>query len=199
MTDDLKNDFAEIPIEDLYESENPLVPGRTCGTCMLCCTVMIVDELNKPAGVTCSYAVAGSGCTIRDQRPRACRRFFCGWRLDPNIDSLWKPSICGFVLTISLRLSAMVLMVDPTRPLAWKMQPYHGRLREWAARAFREGKSIIAIVAGGEATVILPDRDVPLGVLGLDDEVVLSRQGVDYHAERRRKAPGSAASGPAAG
>src|SRR4029077_13058191 len=93
LTDELKNDFAEIPIEDLYESENPLVPGRTCGSCMLCCTVMLVDELNKPAGTTCSYAVAGSGCTTREHRPRSCRRFFCGWRLDPNIDSLWKPSI----------------------------------------------------------------------------------------------------------
>ena len=84
MTDELNNDFAEIPLEDLYEFENPLVPGRTCGSCMLCCTVMHVEELNKPSGVTCSYAVAGSGCTIREHRPQACRRFFCGWRLDPN-------------------------------------------------------------------------------------------------------------------
>jgi hypothetical protein len=197
LTNDLKNDFAEIPIEDLYESENPLVPGRTCGSCMLCCTVMLVDELNKPAGTTCSYAVAGSGCTIREHRPRSCRRFFCGWRLDPNIDSLWKPSICGFVLTISLRYSALLLMVDPARPLAWRMQPYHGRLKEWAARAFKEDKRIVAVVAGGEATVVLPDCDVPIGVLGPDDEIVLSRVGVGYHAERRRKPQGSAASGSA--
>src|ERR1700693_5755731 len=145
LTDELKNDFAEIPIEDLYESENPLVPGRTCGSCMMCCTVMQVDELNKPSGVTCSHAVAGKGCTIRDQRPGACRRFFCGWRLDPNIDSLWKPDISGFVLTIDVRYAAMLLMVDPARPLAWKMQPYHGRLREWSARAFGEDKRIVAV------------------------------------------------------
>ena len=70
MTNDLKNDFAEIPIEDLYDSENPLVPGRTCGSCMLCCTVMQVEELNKPSGVKCSYAVTGRGCnTQRIQLP----------------------------------------------------------------------------------------------------------------------------------
>jgi len=194
LTDELNNDFAEIPLEDLYESENPLVPGRTCGSCMLCCTVMHVSELNKPAGVTCSYAVAGSGCTIREQRPRACRRFFCGWRLDPNIDSLWKPSICGFVLQISMRYASMLVMVDPARPLAWRMQPYHGRLREWAGRAIQEDKRIVAVVAGGEATVILPDRDVPIGVLGPDDEIVLSRIGPGYHAERRRKPQSGAAS-----
>jgi hypothetical protein len=194
LTDELKNDFAEIPIEDLYDSENPLVPGRTCGSCMLCCTVMRVDELNKPSGVTCSHAVAGSGCAIRDQRPRSCRRFFCGWRLDPNIDSLWKPEISGFVLTISLRYASMLVMVDPARPFAWRMQPYHGRLREWAAGAFKENKRIVAMV-GGEATVILPDRDVPIGVLGLDDEIVLSRAAAGYHAERRRKPQSSSASG----
>src|SRR3984893_18817005 len=79
LNDELKNDFAEIPIEDLYESENPLVPGRTCGSCMLCCTVMQVEELNKPSGQKCGYAVAGSGCTIRETRPRSCRRIFCAW------------------------------------------------------------------------------------------------------------------------
>jgi len=192
LTDELQNDFAEIPLEDLYESENPLVPGRTCGTCMLCCKVMRVDELNKAAGVLCTHAVTGSGCTIRDQRPRSCRRFFCGWRLDPNIDSLWKPSISGFLLTISLRYGAMLVMVDPARPLAWRVQPYHGRFREWAQRAFAEDKRIVAVVAGGEATVILPDRDVPIGVLGTDDEIVLSRNAMGYHAERRPKSPSGA-------
>ncbi len=195
MTDELQNDFAEIPLEDLYESENPLVPGRTCGTCMLCCKVMRVDELSKPSGVLCSHAITGSGCTIREQRPSACRRFFCGWRLDPNIDSLWKPSISGFVLTIALRYGAMLVMVDPARPLAWRMQPYYGRFKEWAPRAFVEDKRIIAIVAGGEATVILPDRDVPIGMLGSDDEIILSRNAMGYHAERRRKSPSGAATG----
>lgn len=193
LIDQPDSDFAEIPIEDLYDSENPLVPGRICGSCMLCCTVMTVDELNKPGGVSCTHAVAGTGCAIREHRPRACRQFFCGWRLDPNIDSLWKPSICGFLLTISLRYQSMLVMVDPARPLAWKMQPYHGRMQEWSARAFQENKRIVAVVAGGEATVILPDRDVPIGVLGPGDEIVLSRSGAGYHAEKRPRPQGGGA------
>lgn len=199
MADDLRNDFAEIPIEDLYESENPLVPGRTCGSCMLCCMVMQVEELNKPSGVPCGYAVAGSGCTIREHRPRSCRRFFCGWRLDPNIDSQWKPSISGFLLTISLRYASMLVMVDPATPFAWKVQPYYGRFKEWSARAFNQDKRIVAIVAGGEATVILPDRDVPIGVLGPEDEILLSRSGLAYNAERRLRQQSGAPSGSAGG
>src|SRR4029077_3195265 len=124
-------------------------------------------------------------------------RFFCGWRIDPNIDSLWKPNICGFVLTISIRYASMLVMVDPARPLAWRAQPYLGRFKEWSARAFMEDKRIVAIVAGGEATVILPDRDVPIGVLGPEDEIVLSRSGLAYNAERRRRQQSGVPSGSA--
>jgi len=187
LTDPSSNEFAEIPIDDLYDSENPLVPGRLCGSCMLCCKVMRVPELNKPSGTLCSHALPGKGCAIREHRPRSCRTFFCGWRLDPNIDSMWKPEICGFVLTIELRYQAMLAMVDPDRPLAWRAQPYYGRMKEWSAHAFRENKRIVAVCLG-EATVLLPDRDVPIGVLGADDEIVLSRSAEGYNAVRRRRA-----------
>ena len=161
---------------------------------MLCCKVMHVPELEKPGDIMCSHAQVGKGCTIHENRPLSCRQFFCGWRLDPSIDALWKPDICRFVLRFSSRYSALVLMVDPARPLAWRRQPYHRRLREWAARAFDENKRIVVMV-GSEATVVLPDRDVPLGVLAADDEIVLSRVGDSYHAERRPKPPGTLAGG----
>jgi hypothetical protein len=84
----------------------------------------------------------------------------------------------------------MLIMVDPARPLAWKMQPYYGRLKEWSGRAFVEDKRIVAVVAGGESTVILPDRDVPIGVLGPNDMILLGRRGLAYHAEKRERPPG---------
>jgi hypothetical protein len=196
LTNELGSDFTGISAEDLYDSESPLVPGRSCGSCTLCCKLMFVPELNKPADVMCSYAAAGKGCTIHERRPGFCHQYFCGWRLDPNIDALWKPEISGFLLSINLYYGALMVMVDPERPLAWKMQPYHGRLREWSARAFKENKRIVAMVAG-EATVVLPDRDVPIGRLGQGDEIALSTDGSGYHAELRKK--GSAASRSAAG
>jgi hypothetical protein len=194
LTNEPGNDFAEIDMEDLYDSENPLVPGRICGSCTLCCKVLGVTELNKAAGVMCSYAVAGKGCSIRPHRPQQCRQYFCAWRIDPNLDSTWKPEICGFVLGISLHYGAFMVTVDPDRPLAWKAQPYYARLKQWAERAFPENKRIVAMVAG-EATVVLPDRDVPLGVLAPEDEIVLSRQGGSYHAERRRRQPAGSSAG----
>ncbi len=168
------------------DSESLLVAGRTCGDCMLCCKVMRVPELDKHGDRMCSHAKVGKGCTIHENRPLSCRQFFCGWRFDPNLDALWRPDICRFVLWKSFRHSALLLMVDPARPLAWRRQPYHLRLQEWAARSFEKNRPIVALV-GGEATVVLPDHDVPLGALASDDVIVLSRDGNGYHAERRRR------------
>jgi len=186
VANDLSSDFDGIPVEDMYDSQEPLVPGRSCGSCTLCCTVLPLPELQKPPDISCIHAVAGKGCAIHGNRPSSCRQFFCGWRLDPNVDALWKPDICGFVLTINFYYSALMLLVDPTRPLAWRMQPYYGRLKEWSGRAFNENKRIVALV-NGEMTVVLPDRDVPLGRLGPDDEIALSRDAGGYRAERRDK------------
>jgi len=185
LTNELGSDFAGISAEDLYDSESPLVPGRACGSCTLCCKLLVIPELNKPGDVMCSYAVAGKGCAIHDRRPRFCHQYFCGWRLDPNIDAQWKPEICGFLLSINLYYSALMVMVDPARPLAWRMQPYHARLREWAGRAFKENKRIVAMVAG-EATVVLPDRDVPIGRIVSGEEIVVWREGSTYGASLRR-------------
>jgi hypothetical protein len=65
-------------------------------------------------------------------------------------------------------------------------------MKEWSRRAFEEDKRIVVLILG-EATVLLPDRDVPIGVLGPNDEIVLSRVGNVYGAERRRRPQAGAA------
>lgn len=54
-------------------------PGRSCGTCRMCCKVMGVFELEKPPGPWCSHLSLDQGCTIYEQRPPTCRSFICGW------------------------------------------------------------------------------------------------------------------------
>lgn len=54
--------------------------NRSCGTCTLCCTVMRVDTLQKPALKQCAH-LGRQGCEIYGERPVECRDFFCGWRL----------------------------------------------------------------------------------------------------------------------
>lgn len=51
----------------------------TCGECTVCCEVLRVDELDKPAGLLCEHCDAGTGCTIYDKRFEICRTYQCLW------------------------------------------------------------------------------------------------------------------------
>jgi hypothetical protein len=42
---------------------------RSCGDCTLCCKVMAVEALGKPAGSWCSHCKPGRGCLIYETRP----------------------------------------------------------------------------------------------------------------------------------
>src|SRR5579864_2123558 len=136
------------------------VPGRSCGTCSLCCKVFAVQELSKPAGQWCIHAVARSGCRNYDNRPRACRQFLCAWRLDVELGPAWKPEVSRFVLSEDRDRGAMTVTVDPGMPLAWKREPYYTRLKQFSEVSFRQDKRVLVDLRGN-ITVILPDREVP--------------------------------------
>src|SRR5579871_2500808 len=142
----------------LPDAEAALVPGRGCGSCSLCCKVLPVRELDKPAGRWCIHAVPGSGCAVHAARPSACRQFFCAWRLDSNLGPEWKPDVCRFVLALDPACQALMVMVDPGRPLAWKREPYYSRLKQFSEASFRLGKKVLVDLKG-DITVMLPDRE----------------------------------------
>lgn len=80
-----------------------LVPGRSCGECTACCTVMAIDkpEMQKEAGVTCRHC-SGSGCSIYETRPALCQHFHCGWRQLPILDESWRPDLSGVFTEIEV-------------------------------------------------------------------------------------------------
>ena len=58
----------------------PLLPGRRCGECSLCCKLLRIEAFNKPVGTWCAHCAPGrGGCTIYETRPTECREFFCAW------------------------------------------------------------------------------------------------------------------------
>jgi hypothetical protein len=102
-----------------------LVPGRGCGDCTVCCTVMAVDkpEMQKEAGAPCRHCAAG--CAVDDTRPALCRDFYCGWRHLPILDESWRPDKSGVFVEFeavedSVGLS-LVLIGNPLKTLrqAW--------------------------------------------------------------------------------
>src|SRR5260370_31184491 len=68
-----------------------VVPGKSCGSCTTCCTVMGIPELKKRPWDECPHVAAGVGCKIYSERRGSCRQFICGWLLDPNMGPDLKP------------------------------------------------------------------------------------------------------------
>lgn len=146
-------------------------PGRACGTCTLCCKVFDVPALDKPAGRWCPHCRPGGGCGIHATRPDHCRSFHCLWMTAEWLGPEWKPERCKMVLTIDPATRFLYVQVDPGSPAAWKRDPYYGQLKAWSAAAAREGRHVVVFL-DKSATVVLPDRDVPLGPFEPGDRLV---------------------------
>jgi len=66
-----------------------------CGECTLCCTLLNVPLLNKPAGTPCEH-LCDTGCSIYEERFAPCRKFECAW-LKSNANVALRPNNCGVI------------------------------------------------------------------------------------------------------
>lgn len=152
-----------------------LVPGRTCGTCMMCCKVPAVEEFSKPPGVWCRHAVSGKGCAIYADRPAGCRAFYCSWIQDASFGPEWKPEKAKFVVYLQRNGANVQVAVDPNFPNAWTREPFHSRIRGWVADGAERGRFVFVRI-GMRMIALLPDRDIDLGRVEAIDDIVVSRQ-----------------------
>jgi hypothetical protein len=142
---------------------------------------MGIAALDKPAGAWCRHCQPDRGCAIYDQRPDECRDFVCGWLRMPQLDERWKPSTCKFVLATDDARTHMKIVVDAARPDAWRKEPYYSTFRAWAQAGPEQGMKIMVAI-GSRAIVILPDREVDLGILGTNERVVTVRSETAFGA-----------------
>jgi hypothetical protein len=74
---------------------------RRCGTCDLCCRLLGVEEIQKPAFQKCPRIAkprgAAGACSIYESRPAACAGFRCGWLAGFGRDDQ-RPDRVGFVM-----------------------------------------------------------------------------------------------------
>src|SRR5438067_3258961 len=128
--------------------------GKSCGSCTLCCKLMDVPELDKPAGTWCRYCQPGKGCSIYQQvRPDVCGSYRCMW-LSTDLPERWKPSRCKLVVTDGRSIKRMQVMVDPAYPHAWRKEPFLSQFRLWA----RQG-TIVSVFVADRVTHILPSGE----------------------------------------
>ena len=64
-----------------------VTPTRSCGGCTACCKTHDVAEVDTPSGELCQFAIIGQGCSIYNQRPRACQLYMCWWLLGKGEES----------------------------------------------------------------------------------------------------------------
>ena len=101
---------------------------RECAECSLCCVVMGVKSIGKPAGVRCKY-LGPKGCSIYATRPKECRDFDCIWLQGTAIPANLKPSKSGVVIGANDRGTIPVFYVNPSNPKAWKKGKFGRYLR----------------------------------------------------------------------
>jgi hypothetical protein len=78
-----------------------LIPGRSCGSCTVCCVAPNIDkpEIQKVSGAACRHCLGG-GCAIYETRPPVCRAFYCAWRTVDIFDESWRPDKSGVLAQV---------------------------------------------------------------------------------------------------
>jgi hypothetical protein len=136
--------------------ENP----RACGTCTMCCKIYELPILEKPRGQWCPHCTPGKGCGIYSARPGPCRTFQCMWSVASALDEKWRPDIAGFV--IASNDMQVFIDVDPSKPDAWRKEPYYSILKRWSARN-KQRFLIVIVRTPTESVMLFPETDIFLG------------------------------------
>lgn len=167
-----------------------LVPGRACGSCTLCCKVLKIVEVESPAGQWCQHCAPGTGCKIHPTRPDTCRDFYCMWLSEAGLGPEWKPEKSKIVLRFELNGRRIAAHVDASVPGAWRRDPYFADLKRWSAAAVAEQRQV-SVWIGQHCVVVLPDKEVDLGIIGPDELVVsttrMTPEGPAHGAEKIKK------------
>jgi hypothetical protein len=150
-----------------------IVPGRHCAKCSLCCKVLGIGELEKPAGTWCSHCRPGkAGCSIYEKRPGECINFNCLWLTSAELDAAWYPLTSKIVVNLENEGNRVAVRVDPAFPTRWRDEPYYSRLKHWA-RYGVDHRAQVVVYNGTRAIVILPNKDVDLGPLAEGDFIMI--------------------------
>jgi len=137
----------------------------------MCCHILPVHEIAKPANSWCPHCPTRQSCAIYDSRPEECRRFDCGWLTSASIGDEWQPRRSRIVLEAEVNGHRMTAMVHPDQPEAWRQSPYYEQLKAWSRAAVPHHGQVV-VKTGSRCTVVLPDRDVDLGEVGPDEMIV---------------------------
>ena len=144
--------------------------GKNCGECGMCCKLLTIQSLDKPAGAWCGHFKRAAGCGVYDERPLACRGFICLWLDSDKLDEAWRPDRAKFLMYTEKDGQRLNVIVDPNQPGAWKREPYYRRLKAMSELAL-EGRELVVCI-GDRRIVVFPHEDVDLGLVDPEHKLV---------------------------
>lgn len=130
---------------------------NACGNCTLCCKLMAVTELDKPARQWCAKADPTRGCTDYPARPASCAEYECVWlvsqrRPGGGLAPELRPDRSRVVLNVGLDGTGIVFHVDPSRPAAHQT----GAAGELLESVIQQGQDVVIVV--GDQRTEIPGR-----------------------------------------
>ena len=118
-------------------------PSHDCQSCNLCCKLLDIPVLEKPAGQWCGHCDQGTGCTIYDTRPAPCREFTCLWlgsqKTPKPLPAALRPDRAGIMFYYVNSFRELNGVTDTERPGAWRAPVVQSLL----AAVSRTGRTII--------------------------------------------------------
>jgi len=126
---------------------------KECGDCALCCKLIEVLPLDKPAGKWCQHCTKQS-CSIWKERPRICRSYECLWRLSEPMGEVLRPSNCHIVFELYEPEKTVVALVDQHYPESWGK----GEPLKLIKRMVMDGYTVW-IMVGKDRHVMLPQGE----------------------------------------
>jgi len=116
------------------------IPGKSCGSCVMCCTALEIPELQKPAGPACPNCIRTGGCTIYATRPQVCRDFECNWLVERKLPATMRPDRIGTILMEDDDTGEYRAVCAPERPLAWR----NPRVFAHLVTVAKSGRTVVA-------------------------------------------------------
>ena len=138
---------------------------RRCNDCTLCCKLLPVRELGKPANTRCTHQRA-KGCTVYggDDFPRSCRIWSCAWLLNADADDLPRPDRAHYVIDLTpdfvegavngrpvWRVPVVQIWVDPKHPDAHR----DPALRAWLERRAQRTPQLALVRSDSQRGLVL--------------------------------------------
>lgn len=142
---------------------------RRCNECTLCCKLVPVAQIGKPANTRCK-AQRAKGCMLYDKPgfPSSCKTWSCIWLINVDADDLPRPDRAHYVIDPMpdfievdgltengephrLPLRVVQIWCDPAFPNAHR-DPH---LRAWLERNAQETNQMALIRYGNDRAMVL--------------------------------------------